>query len=180
MDDQDRYRPSKDATALAQAMMPPPGALPARPVRNPKHKRGASFGGIPFAQLESLPSWTQQESRENMIMAWKTAAADDALQADLPLMLPRKMEKGWTKRLATRRVSPNPAAAFLKDATGARTTGNPRKKRNRNRRRRITVPVLQSAAVSPPSSESQCKQTTTMGPPPCTPHCPQTRGFPYQ
>ncbi|KAH8019431.1 hypothetical protein HPB51_019404 [Rhipicephalus microplus] len=77
MDDQDRYRPSKDATALTQAMMPPPGALPARPVRNPKHKRAASFGGIPFAQLESLPSWTQQESRENMIMAWKTAAADD-------------------------------------------------------------------------------------------------------
>ncbi|KAH8026456.1 hypothetical protein HPB51_020566 [Rhipicephalus microplus] len=57
-------------------MMPPPGALPARPVRNPKHKRGASFGGIPFAQLESLPSWTLQESRENVVMAWKTAAAD--------------------------------------------------------------------------------------------------------
>ncbi|KAL3188182.1 hypothetical protein MRX96_023932 [Rhipicephalus microplus] len=76
MDDQDRYRPSEDAKALAQAMMPPPGALPARPVRNPRHKRGASFGGIPFVQLESLQSWTLQESRDNMVMAWKTAAAD--------------------------------------------------------------------------------------------------------
>ncbi|KAL3198511.1 hypothetical protein MRX96_014327 [Rhipicephalus microplus] len=76
MDDQDRYRPSEDAKALAQAMMPPPGALPGRPVRNPKHKRGASFGGIPFVQLESLQSWTLQESRDNMVMAWKTAAAD--------------------------------------------------------------------------------------------------------
>ncbi|KAL3222796.1 hypothetical protein MRX96_049965 [Rhipicephalus microplus] len=57
-------------------MMPPPGALPARPVRNPRHKRGASFGGIPFVQLESLQSWTLQEFRDNMVMAWKTAAAD--------------------------------------------------------------------------------------------------------
>ncbi|KAL3205463.1 hypothetical protein MRX96_040831 [Rhipicephalus microplus] len=76
MDDQDRYRPSEDAKALAQAMMPPPGALPARPVRNTKHKIGASFGGIPFDQLESLQSWTLQASRDNMVMAWKTAAAD--------------------------------------------------------------------------------------------------------
>ncbi|KAL3184455.1 hypothetical protein MRX96_031747 [Rhipicephalus microplus] len=59
-------------------MIPPPGALPARPVRKPKHKRGASFGGIPFAQLESLSSWTLQESRENIVMAWKTAAAGPA------------------------------------------------------------------------------------------------------
>lgn len=66
-------------------------------------------------------------------------------------------------------VSPHPAAAFLKDATSADTTGKPRRKRNRNRRRRRTVPVLQSAAVSPPSSGSQCKQTTTTGPSP-TPH----------
>ncbi|KAL3238715.1 hypothetical protein MRX96_021939 [Rhipicephalus microplus] len=69
MDDQDRYRPSEDAKALSQAITSPPGVLPARPVRNSKHKRGASFGRIPIAQLEILPSWTQQESRENKAMA---------------------------------------------------------------------------------------------------------------
>ncbi|KAL3241508.1 hypothetical protein MRX96_047843 [Rhipicephalus microplus] len=250
MDDQDRYRPSEYAKALAQAMMPPPGALPARPVRNPKHKRGASFGGIPFVQLESLQSWTLQEFRDNMVMAWKTAAADavrrlsqasrrDAMCTSAPAAAEEEMDmsasrkrprpqdssddeadtrrrlaqgnpqgesdssadssdsrlsydsqhtenstnssasstatgvasviqvdpstvttgppgvpaidapEGMDEALHHETVSPHPAAAFLKDATSADTTGKPRRKRNRNRRRRRTVPALQSAAVSP-------------------------------
>ncbi|KAL3242840.1 hypothetical protein MRX96_047687 [Rhipicephalus microplus] len=75
--------------------------------------------------------------------------------------------EGMDEALHHETMSPHPAAAFLKDATSADTTGKPR--RNRNRRRRRTVPALQSAAVSPPSSGSQCKQTTTTGPSP-TPH----------
>ncbi|KAL3243471.1 hypothetical protein MRX96_020535 [Rhipicephalus microplus] len=77
--------------------------------------------------------------------------------------------EGMDEALHHETVSPHPAVAFLKDATNADTTGKPRKKRNRNRRRRRTVPALQSAAVSPPSAGSQCKQTTTTGPSP-TPH----------
>ncbi|KAL3183963.1 hypothetical protein MRX96_006283 [Rhipicephalus microplus] len=72
----------------------------------------------------------------------------------------------------------HPAAAFLKDATGARNTRNPQRKRKRNRRKRRAFPVLQSTLVSPPSSGNQCTPTKTTGPPPCTPRCPQTRGSP--
>ncbi|KAH8021736.1 hypothetical protein HPB51_016684 [Rhipicephalus microplus] len=263
--------PPTTAKVLAQAMMPPPGALPARPVRNPKDKRGASFGGIPFVQLESLQSWTLQESRDNMVMALTTAAADAvrrlsqasrghamctsapaAAEEEMDMSASRKRPRpqdssddeadtrrklaqgnpkgesdssadssdsrlsydsqhtedsidssasstttgvasviqvdpctvtmgppgvpaidaseGMDEALHHETVSPHPAAAFLKDATSADTTGKPRRKRNRNRRRRRrTVPALQSAALSPPSSGSQCKQTTTTGPSP-TPH----------
>ncbi|KAL3209278.1 hypothetical protein MRX96_009270 [Rhipicephalus microplus] len=41
---------------------------------NRKHERGANFGGIPSAQLDSLPSWTPQESREKVLPVQRTAA----------------------------------------------------------------------------------------------------------
>lgn len=67
---------------------------------------------------------------------------------------------------------PNPAAAFLKDAPRAPTTGNPRRKRkrNRNRRKTRTVPASQRAAVSSLTSGNQRTQptgsATTRGTPP--------------
>ncbi|KAH8025421.1 hypothetical protein HPB51_007733 [Rhipicephalus microplus] len=78
---------------------------------------------------------------------------------------PEENAEGIDEALGHDTMPRHPDAAFLKDATGALTTGNPRRKRNKNRRRGRTVPSLQSTAVSPPSSRSQCTQTTTTGHP---------------
>ncbi|KAL3205502.1 hypothetical protein MRX96_040795 [Rhipicephalus microplus] len=265
--------------------MPPPGALPARPVRNPKNKRGASFGGIPFVQLESLQSWTLQESRDNMVMAWKTAATDavrhlsqaprgdpmctsapaaaeeemdmsasrkrprpqdssddeadtwrklaqanpqgqsdssaessdsrlscdsqytedstdssasstttgmaSVIQVEPPTVTtgppgvpafdaPEGKAEGMDEALGHETVPPHPAAAFLKDATSADTTGKPRRKRNRNRRRKEDCTSLAECSGFPTlfweSVQADYNHVATP-----TPHTAlQTRSSPYQ
>ncbi|KAL1442438.1 hypothetical protein MTO96_046421 [Rhipicephalus appendiculatus] len=69
MDDPDRYRPSEDAKAFAQATMPPPGAPPARPLRRSKHERTASFGGFfsgPAAQPNTLDTTGSQRQHPDL------------------------------------------------------------------------------------------------------------------